>query len=159
MEEEDFDYGSGKLITKFQGEYAFLSNFYPCTITYNGLTYQSVEAAFQAQKDISRSKEFTTLSAVEAKHLGKEVQLRSDWKKVRVEIMERLIEIKFKDPILRRHLISTGAKMIIQVDYDEERFWGVYEGIGMNVMGQILMAQRGKIRMELLQQETKSSII
>ena len=38
-------------ITDFhEEEYKFLSNFYECPITYQGLTYGSVEAAFQAQK-------------------------------------------------------------------------------------------------------------
>lgn len=33
-------------INGFQGEYRFLSNFYPCQITFYGLTFTSVEAAF-----------------------------------------------------------------------------------------------------------------
>ena len=34
----------------FSGEYEFLSNFYPCRIVYNGITYPSVEHAYQDRK-------------------------------------------------------------------------------------------------------------
>ena len=37
-------------IDHFRGEYAFLSNFWEVPVTYQGLTYGSNEAAFQAQK-------------------------------------------------------------------------------------------------------------
>ena len=40
---------------KFKDKYAFLSNMYPVTITYNGYTYQSTEAAYQAQKEPTRA--------------------------------------------------------------------------------------------------------
>ena len=35
-------------IDSFRGKYYFLSNFFPAEVTYNGLTYQNNEAAFQA---------------------------------------------------------------------------------------------------------------
>jgi len=40
------------IIDRFEGEYFFLSNFYPCKVTYNGITYESSEEAFQAQKTL-----------------------------------------------------------------------------------------------------------
>ena len=40
------------VINRFGGEYSFLSNFYQCTVTYDGITYGSSEAAFQAQKTL-----------------------------------------------------------------------------------------------------------
>ena len=40
-------------INSFRDEYYFLSNFYECSVTYNGLTYKNNEAAFQAQKCIN----------------------------------------------------------------------------------------------------------
>ena len=41
-------------IDSFRGKYYFLSNFFPAEVTYNGLTYQNNEAAFQAQKTYSK---------------------------------------------------------------------------------------------------------
>ena len=37
-------------ITRFQGKYSFLSNFYACVITLEGVDYSTVEHAFQAAK-------------------------------------------------------------------------------------------------------------
>ena len=39
-----------------KNEFAFLSNYYPCTVEYEGLVYDSSEAAFQAQKTINELK-------------------------------------------------------------------------------------------------------
>ena len=49
-------------IDSFRGKYYFLSNFFPAEVTYNGLTYQNNEAAFQAQKTYSKEEriEFTS---------------------------------------------------------------------------------------------------
>ena len=48
-------------IDHFRGEYAFLSNFWEAPVTYQGLTYGSNEAAFQAQKCMTEGEkmEFT----------------------------------------------------------------------------------------------------
>jgi len=37
-------------ITSFQGEYRFLSNFWPCHIVRDGLVYPSLEHAYAASK-------------------------------------------------------------------------------------------------------------
>ena len=68
-------------IRGFRGNYGFLSNFYPCQISYNGFSFSSVEAAFQATKcaDPSECVKFQYLSAAEAKKAGRRVSLRSDW--------------------------------------------------------------------------------
>ena len=66
----------------FFKEYYFLSNFYPCDIICNDfntpITFKNSEAMFQAMKCPSRAREFSDLSAKEAKHLGKLVNLRED---------------------------------------------------------------------------------
>ena len=69
-------------IDHFHGAYAFLSNFYPSRIYYRGYWYANNEAAFQAQKTLSPKEQlqFTKLrNPKDAKKLGREVQLRSDW--------------------------------------------------------------------------------
>ena len=43
------------MINVFDGEYAFLSNFYECEVTYNGLSYKNSEAAFHAQKTLDET--------------------------------------------------------------------------------------------------------
>ena len=44
-------------ITEFSGDYAFLSNFYTVPVKYNGLVYNSSEAAFHAAKAPDKDKE------------------------------------------------------------------------------------------------------
>ncbi len=53
-------------------EYFFLSNFYGTPVTYEGLTYQNNEAAFQAQKclDTKDREAFTNMNPTEAKKSG-----------------------------------------------------------------------------------------
>lgn len=43
----------GNIIDLFDGEYAFLSNFYLCKVKYNGIEYKHSEGAFQAQKTLN----------------------------------------------------------------------------------------------------------
>lgn len=69
------------VIDRFIGPYAFLSNFYPCRVTFNGMTFSSVEAAFQAAKcaDPKDRTRFLTLEPAQAKRLGRRVKMRPDW--------------------------------------------------------------------------------
>ena len=59
-------------IDKFRGKYFFLSNFYPATVSYNGLVYLNNEAAFQAQKVLDKESQipFTYLSPQDSKRRG-----------------------------------------------------------------------------------------
>ncbi len=76
-----------------RNEYFFLSNMYPCEIKYNGHTFQSSEAAFQAQKDLTRIFEFENIDGKTAKRLGRQVKIRKDWEDVKLNIMEEKIQI------------------------------------------------------------------
>ena len=68
-------------INNFRGDYFFLSNFYECPVTYQGITYPNNETAFQAQKCINDSDKtkFMSLNPSAAKKLGMRVALRKDW--------------------------------------------------------------------------------
>lgn len=133
-------------IDSFRGEYAFLSNFYDCSISYNGHVYRNNEAAFQAQKDLSRSAEFTLLNPTMAKRLGRKVSLRSDWERVKLGIMEEIVRCKFtQHPELKVKLLATGERLLIEGNTWNDTFWGVCKGKGKNNLGKILM----KIRKEL----------
>ena len=78
------------IIDKFRDTYFFLSNFFQAKVKYNGLEFKNNEAAFQAQKVLTMEQQvpFTQLSPKEAKRLGRQVKLRSDWEDVKDEIME-----------------------------------------------------------------------
>jgi len=76
-------------INSFQGKYRFLSNFWPCDVLYEGVTYLAVETAFQAAKsmDLTIRQQFGHLPPGEAKRRGRRIELRPDWEDVKLEIM------------------------------------------------------------------------
>lgn len=133
-------------IDSFEGENYFLSNFYPCQIIYNGYTFKSSESAFQSTKDLSRQKEFELLTPGRAKKLGKKVNLRPDWEEVKDSIMEDILRIKFSKTGLKKKLISTYPRKLIEGNDWNDTYWGVCNGEGKNKLGKILM----KIRKDLI---------
>ena len=135
-------------IKGFQGEHRFLSNFYPCRIDFLGLTYSSSEAAYQAQKaSDERSKEtFATLNARDARKLGRQVKIRDDWESEKLNIMYRILREKFSDPSLRQMLLGTGEDYLEETNYWHDTFWGIYNGVGENHLGRLLMVVRDEIR-------------
>lgn len=134
-------------INCFRGEYAFLSNFYECPIAYNGHTYRNNEAAFQAQKDPSRSGEFVSLNPTMAKRLGKRVRQRRDWEWTKMGIMKEIVRLKFiQHPDLKEKLLATGDRLLIETNAWNGTYWGVCKGRGQNYLGKILMKIREELR-------------
>lgn len=138
-------------ITEFRGEYEFLSNFYEVSITYNGLTYGSTEAAFQAQKCITDEERaaFTEYRPSKSKSAGRRVKLRSDWEDVKVGIMEEIVREKFtQNKELSQRLLDTGEKILVEGNNWGDVFWGIdmRTGKGENHLGKILMKIREELR-------------
>ena len=139
-------------IDSFRGKYYFLSNFFPAEVTYNGLTYQNNEAAFQAQKTYSKEEriEFTTLEPRDAKRRGRRVRLRKDWEQVKDRIMEEIVRAKFsQNEELKEQLLATGDAQLVEGNRWNDRYWGVdiRSGVGENHLGKILMKVRSELRM------------
>ncbi len=138
-----------KVIDEFVGDYAFLSNFYVCCITYKGITYSSAEAAFQAQKtlDILEQVKFTTLTPSQAKKKGHEVTLRKDWENVKYQIMYDIVLCKFtQNDHLKKLLLETGDADLIEGNWWNDTYWGKCRGIGKNNLGKILTGVRSYLR-------------
>lgn len=141
----------------FTGEYRFLSNFYPCDIAFENVLYPSVENAYQAAKcwDTSDRIRFCSITAVQAKRLGKIVPIRDDWEEVKLFIMESLVKIKFSNnPSLKKLLIDTGHTYLAEENYWGDTYWGTCKGIGENRLGRILMT----VRNELIREEQLEGI-
>ena len=141
-------------IKGFNGEYQFLSNFYPCKIVFNGLTFTSVEAAFQSAKCLEpeQQKEFQDLAPREAKQKGRAAALRPDWEERKVAVMRRLLGIKFRDdPELLGKLLSTGGRLLTETNTWHDNFWGDCTCAhcanirGENMLGKLLMELRGSL--------------
>lgn len=136
------------VIDKFDGEYAFLSNFQQCLLHFDGLLYLNSEAAFQAQKCVIASdrRQFTELSPRDAKKLGRKVMLRDDWEEVKDDLMYKIVLAKFlQNPSMADALIKTGTAKLIEGNHWGDTYWGMCDGVGENKLGEILMRVRDEL--------------
>lgn len=132
-------------IDSFVGNYRFLSNFYQCSVEYDGITYDNSEAAFQAQKckDPDDRERFVGLNPSQAKRLGRKIQLRDDWELVKDSIMYEVVLAKFKQHYdLRTKLLNTGFATLVEGNDWGDRYWGKVNNVGENRLGEILMRVR-----------------
>lgn len=143
------------MINQFDDKYFFLSNFSKSRLVYDGISYPTVEHAFQAAKtlDIAERKRIAMLPTPgEAKRAGRRVFLRSDWEDVKDGIMYEILKEKFKDPVLKQKLIDTGNEYLEEGTTWHDNYWGncyctKCKNIeGKNVLGKTLMKIRDEIR-------------
>ena len=130
-------------------EHRFLSNFYPCTITFMDITYPSVEHAFQASKtlDMNVVEEIAKAPTPgKAKKMGRKVKLRFDWEDVKEVFMFLLLQKKFAIPKLQRKLLATGDAELVEGNNWGDTYWGVCKGVGKNRLGELLMRVRQEIK-------------
>lgn len=132
-------------ITSFKGEYAFLSNFYPCPVGLGWNTFQNAEAAFQSCKsaDLADTTQFVNMTGQQAKRVGRKVELRPDWEYIKDNVMECVVSCKFnQNGDLRDKLLATGNRELIEGNTWNDTYWGVCNGKGQNKLGKILMKVR-----------------
>lgn len=137
------------MIAEFNGQYRFLSNFYPCIVQYEGVQYPSVEHAYQAAKTLDTAAREVIRScrkAGDAKRTGQGVVLRPDWEAVKIEVMRDLLWMKFSNDALQELLLATGDEELIEGNWWGDRFWGVCKGVGENHLGKLLMEIREGLR-------------
>ena len=137
------------MINSFEGEYAFLSNFYEHPISNGVITFPTNEHYFQAMKTLEDDERLAIARAAtpgQAKRMGRKVQLRSDWESIKLDVMETAVRIKFTDPELAAKLIATGDEELVEGNWWNDTFWGVCNGVGENHLGKILMKVRADIK-------------
>ena len=147
------------MIVEFDGQYDFLSNFYPSSILYEGIVYPTNEHFFQAMKTLDQAERQKIANAETpgmAKRLGRHVQLRPDWEKIKVDVMRTGLMLKFTDAALAEKLIATGDEELVEGTKWHDNEWGscscsrCVNILGKNKLGNLLM----KVRKELLDEET-----
>ena len=136
------------MITEFQGQHRWLSNFWPVVVIYDGVKYPSVENAYQAAKtlDIVARKPFESCTAGESKRFGRRLIIRKDWDQIKLDVMFSLCKQKFNQEPYRTWLLATGDQEIQEGNKWNDIFWGVCRGVGLNNLGQIIMAIRKDLR-------------
>lgn len=149
------------MIKAFGKQYAFLSNFYQVSLTFEGIMYGSVEHAYQSSKSFDNKyrKMIASIPGVKAgisKMRGQNVKLRPDWEKVKVDIMKKLLYKKFMYPHLSNLLLQTQNEDLEEGNSWHDNFWGncrckkCRDIPGQNMLGKLLMDIRTELREDVL---------
>ena len=142
-----------------KGKHGVFSNFAEVPVVYEGACYRCSEGAFQGQKttDLVKRAEFINLGGGGAKHLGRQVELRSDWDAIRLQTMFNIVNAKFSNNAgagalndnAADILASTGDALILEDTTGwKDNIWGrdfTTAGIGKNWLGLCLMLCRVKL--------------
>jgi hypothetical protein len=152
MEDTKFD---EDIISDFRDQYSFLSNFYQLGLDFKDKTgCFTVEHAFQASKtnDMTMKEMIKHApSPSTAKRMGRNVPLREDWDVVKDSMMEFFLRVKFENPELKKLLLETKGKTLVEGNVWHDNYWGnckcekCQSVPGKNMLGKLLM----KIRDEL----------
>jgi ribA/ribD-fused uncharacterized protein len=137
-------------IDSFTGQYRWLSNFAPCQVTMDGVTYPSVENAYQAAKTLKPilREAFEDVPPGVAKRQGRMITLRPDWEQVKEQVMLDLLRRKFHHPLYCLKLLATGTAELVEGNYWGDTYWGVCRGVGKNRLGMLLMQVRSELARE-----------
>lgn len=136
-------------ILEFQGPYRFLSNFYPAKMVWDGLEFNTSEHAYVAAKTLDRNLRIKISKITlpgNVKRFGRNMELRSDWEEVKIELMTEIVMAKFsQNPDLFEKLLATGDAILEEGNRWHDLVWGVCppgSGKGRNELGKILMKIR-----------------
>jgi ribA/ribD-fused uncharacterized protein len=144
----------GNSILQFREEYNWLSNFFPCDITVDGKKFPSVEHAYMSFKNSSEDWQSKcmdkSIKAGQIKRLSREIELVEGWDGMKVSVMRKCLEAKFRIPAFRNKLIETGDSYIAEGNWWGDYFWGVDSEtqVGENNLGKLLMEIRERVRIE-----------
>lgn len=143
------------MIEQFKDDYHWLSNFYPCEVTYQSITYPTVEHYYVAMK-VTDPEIRLFVSQIEtpgrAKRYGrkleKEDKVRADWEEIKFSVMRYGLEQKFQQKHFCRLLLATGDETIQEGNTWNDTYWGVDldTGEGSNILGKLIMSIRDKLR-------------
>jgi len=150
------------MIDLFDGEFRWLSNFHVHhEIEYNhlhdGMKANTVEHLYQACKVLHYHDVKIILDAEtpgQAKRLGSKFKMIPNWDATKVVVMRDLIKLKFKtNTILAEKLICTDDHFIVEGNKWGDTFWGVCDGRGRNVLGQLIMERRDFLQNNTIMRE------
>lgn len=149
--------GMAKEITQFQGEWRFLSNFYPCDVRLGEIVFPSAEHAFQARKSLVPEVQRSIAqlaSPGEAKRYGRRIELRPDWEQAKKRVMLLIVLSKFtQNPALAAQLVATEDAYLEEGNHWHDNYWGAcgcddHTGEGLNYLGRILTMVRDIVRVD-----------
>lgn len=141
-------------IKGFFGDYRWLSNFGSAIVQLDGITYPSVEVAYQAAKHAPQDRSyFFDCSSKESITYNRthipNFYTPEEWDRTKVEVMRFLLEQKFDpatNPEVAQKLCNTGTKYLEETNWWNDTFWGKsLQGEGLNTLGVLIMEIRAKL--------------
>lgn len=144
-------------IMSFRGDYRFLSNFHGVHITWKCKGYPlrqifpDAESIYVFEKTSSETLKKVCLnhriSPGKKKSLGRISPVVDNWDEKKQDVMAKIIDAKFDEPIMKMRLLATGNKTIIEGNTWNDEFWGINinTGTGENILGKILMDKRKRL--------------
>lgn len=143
------------MIHTFKDENRWLSNMTLVNIHFDGLTFKSVEHAYQSAKSDSLDWKmfcYTEESPYKIKIKSKEISIVDNWDDIKLGLMEGLLNQKFRQEPFKTQLLNTGDENIQEGNEWGDKFWGVdlksSPNIGENHLGRLIMKIRDKIKEE-----------
>lgn len=143
------------IINGFTQDFAFLSNFAELHLHYrDGFIARSAEHIYQAEKGMdywARKYVMQADTPAAAKYRGRQIKCRPDWEAIKEERMLEVVRYKFKHDLTYRDMLkATADAILIEANWWHDDFWGVCHcarcnGVGFNMLGQILMCVRNEI--------------
>ena len=149
IREEPYGFLSNFERTPFIGKSLWGTHLYPT----NEHFYQSQKANSEEVHDWILSAPNATLAMVMGRELEhnkylKDKYMKKDWDKLKNPTMLLGLDLKFRDPRLRKMLLDTGDA-VLHENNPEDFYWGIADGTGKSMLGKLLMKVRGEIRKEL----------
>lgn len=112
--------GADREIRHFAGEFAYLSNFFPAEVVWDGAEYPTIEDAYQAAKTVDpeeRRRIRALRTPGQAKRHGSRIKVRPGWEEMKLEVMASLLRDKFtRHAALREKLLATGSARLVEVN-------------------------------------------
>lgn len=149
------------MIDSFDGEYRWLSNFWPCCIKdTQGNVYPTAEHAYQAMKYRDEKlrawvREAPTPQEAVTRGCARPLQ-QPNWYKNRYEVMLKILRKKFSIPELKQKLLATRSEEIQYKSKTAGTYWAISVrwnptlqekvSTGDNMLGKALMQVRSELR-------------
>lgn len=139
------------------------SNFQKMEIpmVYDGHTYNTVENFYQAMKTTDKAirARIASVSASEAKKMGRKLTIRPDWEDIKLKVMEYALKHKFQPGTTHYSDLVAYKGEIVEDNLWHDNYWGVCKcalltqssyGVkgcrnGKNHLGVLLMALRDQL--------------
>lgn len=136
--------------------YGGFSNLYRREIVYEGVTYVTSEHAYQAGKARKPEVKAWLMAAPSPALLAMAAHglyywdVTPGWSKSKFDRMRGVLRAKFTQHAdLHDLLLSTGGARLVEsanVDSPVNRLWGEVNGVGQNMLGQMLMELRTELQ-------------